>query len=1206
MGSVFANAFGQGVRNTVEGTWIGTNFVGINWQVYDPITASANHLGHPAATQKIYYYQARDDDKNNNPNSPLSAHGNPAPLLNVLLHHRNGPYHYPSWKQVRTGEHPVARYHRRNNTISIVEPITIDGTVAGTDFPKYKGGGFTQYIEPAVVSKYSPLVHKLTVETDQVDFYLGTDEGSVPVMKESEIIIQHTYANNKSDFSSDELNKKLGIDFDSRVQMYDHVLDLYNTDVIKKVNHLKYKETIWPREKNSFLARSRKRLDYAELQTEIDAIEHRSFWRDDILDRERRTLGTALNSQNRVVTDINNPTGKSIWPLDTFGELRLHHSGTATSPMGLALPWLTASACYTRISSSHMAHWQQGRTGPGIEPPGGGNPAKSAISFYFTNQLLPTADNRYWTDNVTTGRAPRNPWFDSYEDFSEDIKRFGKDHSIIPEFRISEHMDYYVNQKDGNFAADLPGFLRIDGASSDAAPRTNGILDTEDAFGNSLAVQGRPDEDSSSDNFYKYYAEGEFNKYFKILRQDHKGKKTKVKLECHGIMKLLPYNGFYPVLRSTQMAALFSSSYGSAVSGGENMLTAVGDGHAKRKQAAYAGFLQPFYSPGIFYNTVKSGIAVDYPVHTTDPGNMINHLGGHNSAGPWSTIPNNPNFRIPFEAIVSPKEYLLSGTSMLIPVPEANFSLTCSFSGKTSNALYDLAANNYFAEVSNFFLQNKRNVVLASKQEPFNMRSGITYKMDVVLRKKQEKEPQHSGDTLDGNRFVMFEGPSYPEDSFTYNYLGAPYGPAYQSQTGSNFYDEDPGFAPHCPPYFYGDSVATISFTPSRNDAFRLEEILAGSTITYSNTDNYLLGWTKPFSPGFPAKDARMNISSSVNLFGKTKTKQVSYSAENVFETGEGKKFKPVSVSDDPNGPNTWVISPRFECPVMNFSNVLLEEETGGMWTHYGKIPTQKEGITLQIREQDPILSRDPDSTKVGSLAQACGFNTKEKHIGRFANQKEISEAIVAIPLRPAGTVGRKSLLERPYYFDKQTLAIALEERQMFMAIQDIHLNPENSIKQMVEKMQKYVFPPHLDFLTNREATPFGMYIFEFEDALSKQDLANIWQGVMPDRAVTARRETVAVEHEIGPGEIFQEDFEEDTRWIIFKVKRKARTNYFATTADQSDDDRFKFDFKIGSQGSTAEQDELPYSYNWPYDYFSLVELAKIDAEVTFEEEEKE
>ena len=39
------------------------------------------------------------------------------------------------------------------------------------------------------------------------------------------------------------------------------------------------------------------------------------------------------------------------------------------------------------------------------------------------------------------------------------------------------------------------------------------------------------------------------------------------------------------------------------------------------------------------------------------------------------------------------------------------------------------------------------------------------------------------------------------------------------------------------------------------------------------------------------------------------------------------------------------------------------------------------------------------------------------------------------------------------------------------------------------------------------------------------------------------------------------------------------------------------FQFDIGGRGRIIPE----YSYNWPYDYCSLVELAKIDAEVKFE-----
>ena len=82
----------------------------------------------------------------------------------------------------------------------------------------------------------------------------------------------------------------------------------------------------------------------------------------------------------------------------------------------------------------------------------------------------------------------------------------------------------------------------------------------------------------------------------------------------------------------------------------------------------------------------------------------------------------------------------------------------------------------------------------------------------------------------------------------------------------------------------------------------------------------------------------------------------------------------------------------------------------------------------------------------------------------------------------------------------------------------------------------------------------------------------------------------------MAPGEFFNGGSPPpETRWMVFKIKQRAKTNYFEQTVDSKDDDRFKFQFKVG-QAKIAPD----YSYNWPYDFFSLVELAKIDAEVGF------
>ena len=47
-----------------------------------------------------------------------------AGTINAYFNNINGPYGYPSWKQIRTGEHPIARYQRRNNILSSATALT--------------------------------------------------------------------------------------------------------------------------------------------------------------------------------------------------------------------------------------------------------------------------------------------------------------------------------------------------------------------------------------------------------------------------------------------------------------------------------------------------------------------------------------------------------------------------------------------------------------------------------------------------------------------------------------------------------------------------------------------------------------------------------------------------------------------------------------------------------------------------------------------------------------------------------------------------------------------------------------------------------------------------------------------------------------------------------------------------------------------------
>ena len=241
---------------------------------------------------------------------------------------------------------------------------------------------------------------------------------------------------------------------------------------------------------------------------------------------------------------------------------------------------------------------------------------------------------------------------------------------------------------------------------------------------------------------------------------------------------------------------------------------------------------------------------------------------------------------------------------------------------------------------------------------------------------------------------------------------------------------------------------------------------------------------------------------------------------------------------------------------------------------------------------------------KVGSLIDVCGFEPSESRIGDIADEKEISEAIVMIPfvdnpIRSRTVASTVEVMGRNFFkVSKKLFSItkrnieagkpAIPVGTAYPVEEDI---VETSVSDMIKKMQRYNLPPALDFIRyplKSGEYPFVMYIFEFTEVLDKNDLSDIWQGLMPKCAKTATKETQIVEHELNAVNFFEgKKIPEDIRWMTFRVKRRANTNYYKVTADSKDDDRFNFEFEFG-----LKQPE--YSYNWPYDYFSLIESARV------------
>ena len=166
----------------------------------------------------------------------------------------------------------------------------------------------------------------------------------------------------------------------------------------------------------------------------------------------------------------------------------------------------------------------------------------------------------------------------------------------------------------------------------------------------------------------------------------------------------------------------------------------------------------------------------------------------------------------------------------------------------------------------------------------------------------------------------------------------------------------------------------------------------------------------------------------------------------------------------------------------------------------------------------------------------------------------------------------------------------------------------------MIQGMEKYILPPHMDFLkaykkndnkwTGSPLLPFAMYFVEVDHDLDQDDLLNIWQGVMPKIARDFDGEELSqvLEHDIDDENLFHKPellkraIKQDLSFMVFKVKQRAESNYFNVTQDTIDDLRFKFDFDGDGQKEAVPE----YSYNWLYDFFSLIETAKVTVDLRF------
>ena len=237
--------------------------------------------------------------------------------------------------------------------------------------------------------------------------------------------------------------------------------------------------------------------------------------------------------------------------------------------------------------------------------------------------------------------------------------------------------------------------------------------------------------------------------------------------------------------------------------------------------------------------------------------------------------------------------------------------------------LYQMSINNFLAETVKFFLQDGKMNSFVSKEESAwkIFSSQKSYYLDISIR----KDPSLVMIEAFTSSFTLEQStqPTIAVKSKTMNgrYFGYPV-----EMTGSSIgrnkhtIHHDPAYAPYTPPYFEGEAIARIKFTPATTKKYTLEQILQDAEVV----DIFDELSTK-IHTGSAAFRNKMPVASSISLFGATRLKELEYSGLSLGSV----LSRPKTVKDSSDTTkNAWIIGPKMEMPVLDFSAQPIVQKT--------------------------------------------------------------------------------------------------------------------------------------------------------------------------------------------------------------------------------------------------------------------------------------
>jgi hypothetical protein len=915
--------------------------------------------------------------------------------FNLLMTRRKNTYGW-SWTKMHQSDHPILVNERKNNKLSLT---TNNRTVTSYDLPVVSLRG-----RPGKIN--------------------ASDSRRNSTLKVS--------SNNQEIFFSDTELNNLQIPGLAAVETaFNKVLKTARGSSRLSLNWVLYSENLFPPLRRELVSSSYARTGYDN-----------QFWR--TTNADRVTLGNTLKNSFNLDRSIS----QSAWVLDAqedfltrtraalarttnldalissgaAGELQnnyvLFHSGVSLANAN-AVKNLVPGALYARKHGLSSPFSVAAPTGPRIAETG-------SIQTYRVDPFNPNVQDSdvfggeaKWQagdlagyleksgDSIVFVSSSSEPWYNEYADYNDDLKKICRGYAVVPEFRISEHVEDYLK-------------LGLNNKSK---------TDTFEIPGTSL--------NSSDAQFYKDYSNSEFMANFASVKDRSGLSSAEIRLVCSASIKFNPYKGFYPAQRTVDLVSQFSRSYGPSLIAASTIGANVFPYQGAQLLEAYGGLLRPLmqclYSPGILFNSIKSGIAVDYPI-ITDPTKISASFYGQdkqgNTAGDWMISAVSGalskdqkgvlgfrggeffDLRLPFETILKPDKYLSKVAPVdMEPHPSASIYATASL-GNPSNEGYSMMMSNFLGEVGNFFLKDNSYTQLKSDIVPDDLRfrTGSVYGMRVKLRRSTtgpRTYTDESGSIGNNTGYGLLGGKLYSGSAFQKAEFPLPQDPRLNHDFKETFtmYSRPSAFGPplsgrpaegksndthtlktapmdsisgfnwaYTPPYTNGEAWCDMIFRPDGSKSYDLEQILSETDLIYWRADpGYTTGTVGPALipslptnvdtnaechpyAGYNVNSNAMQISASLSLLG----------VERVL-TQRKDKFGNLDLTENKTSGKRWVIQPRFETPMMNFNDDTVRPITNaegtlalpvfasasvprGMWHQFGLLPaSSEEGVFVEI-----------------------------------------------------------------------------------------------------------------------------------------------------------------------------------------------------------------------------------------------------------------